>query len=383
MVVEFSGGGSVASAKVFEWTGTTIAEIASIAAATCVPGLSGTQNDNVCGISNQNSIQLFWSYTPKFDDGTPVANEAPAGSFIEVGINVNELLGTEEGICFSSFLAETRSSTSKTAQLKDFVLGGFPVCGIEVTKTCSAPSVDSDGVSILTPFNVTITNTGFGAVSDVAIREVDLPAGDTCKITGVNGVPVTEVSLPSNTDVQVPGPISIAANTSATVQIECDTFENPFLNKVVALAKSSPGQSTRDLTDNFEMTEGCSITVTPMLSVVKTCDDVSLVVLDGVLRIRTQVDITVTNTGVETLNSVNITDDKLGDLLLGGTLTPGEVKTFLDQTYLPSEADGGATDPSTATFTDRVDVTAEGAISGSPVSSFATATCPLCPPDTE
>ena len=42
------------------------------------------------------------------------------------------------GECFSSFAAETRSSTSTTATLKDFVLGQFALCSATLTTTPSA-----------------------------------------------------------------------------------------------------------------------------------------------------------------------------------------------------------------------------------------------------
>ena len=35
--------------------------------------------------------------------------------------------------CFSSFLAETRSSQSPTATLSDFVIGNFPLCSLAAT----------------------------------------------------------------------------------------------------------------------------------------------------------------------------------------------------------------------------------------------------------
>ncbi|MCV5927546.1 hypothetical protein OFO11_37180, partial [Escherichia coli] len=65
-------------------------------------------------------------------------NAFPYESFYEGGVNLTQLLGGIDGTasCFSSFMAETRSSASFTAALKDFVLGQFQLCGMELVKTC-------------------------------------------------------------------------------------------------------------------------------------------------------------------------------------------------------------------------------------------------------
>ncbi len=68
-----------------------------------------------------------------------------SGAFYEGGVDL-EALGFG-GDCFSSFLAETRSSTSITATLKDFVLGGLGECGVGVTTAVSASEISIlDGI---------------------------------------------------------------------------------------------------------------------------------------------------------------------------------------------------------------------------------------------
>src|SRR4029434_3560435 len=57
-----------------------------------------------------------------------------AGEFVEEGVDLTALgLGT----CFSTFLAETRSSQSPTATLSDFVLGSFNTCMLELPNQAS------------------------------------------------------------------------------------------------------------------------------------------------------------------------------------------------------------------------------------------------------
>jgi hypothetical protein len=116
VVVEFSGGGVVATAKVFEWVGAGGSDGALDLiqeSAAC----SSQQNVDVCAQSNAGPVQLFWSYTPSQPIGV---NVAPPGSFIEMGIDVSAL-SPGQSPCFTSFLVETRSSSELNAQLMDFV----------------------------------------------------------------------------------------------------------------------------------------------------------------------------------------------------------------------------------------------------------------------
>ena len=84
-------------------------------------------NKLACAITNEELIAgSLWPYMSK--DGT---TDYPLETFYEGGINITQLLGGKN-LCVSSFLAETRSSRSETAQLKDFVLTGFSLCGAEI-----------------------------------------------------------------------------------------------------------------------------------------------------------------------------------------------------------------------------------------------------------
>src|SRR5205823_658028 len=71
------------------------------------------------------------------------------GEFYEGGVNLSTLgVGNE---CFASVASETRSSTSTTATLKDFVLGNFGKCdtGVLTTpKDASGNNIPAAGLSI-------------------------------------------------------------------------------------------------------------------------------------------------------------------------------------------------------------------------------------------
>jgi hypothetical protein len=132
VLIEFTQGGAVATAKVFEWVGVggtesggTLRDITATAPAGSVLSVSNPSPQSIAGTCSA------WQHHPKNGpDGTIQVN-----AFFEGAINLDAFPALQ-GACFSSFLAETRSSASVTATLKDFVLGQFDTCpNVEITKT--------------------------------------------------------------------------------------------------------------------------------------------------------------------------------------------------------------------------------------------------------
>lgn len=137
----FTQGGAVASARVFEWVGTggdatangTVAgPIGSFG--DCVPGIA---SDKGCITVNDTDILSPWAYTGAEAD---YSGAIRSGGFVEGAINLSDL-GLDG--CFSSFIAETRSSPQVDAQLKDFVLGEFEACGATIVTTPTDGSGDT------------------------------------------------------------------------------------------------------------------------------------------------------------------------------------------------------------------------------------------------
>jgi len=164
----FTQGGATTNIRVFEWVGTggnatANGTVAGPVAAfgDCFPGAA---NDNGCGTVNNTSVPLpsGWEYQAK---DAAVGGYIPSGGFVEGGIDLTDL-GLEG--CFSSFVAETRSSPSVDAQLKDFVLGQFEACGSTTTTTPKEVSgavgsetysnIPADGVSIGTDGSVRVAD---------------------------------------------------------------------------------------------------------------------------------------------------------------------------------------------------------------------------------
>ncbi|HEU5216012.1 MAG TPA: hypothetical protein VFU30_10770 [Gaiellaceae bacterium] len=154
----FTQGGAIGSIRTFKWVasgGDVSTHLLSEGTfGDCVPGAS---SDKGCNTINNTTINSPWAYQGK----TGAANVIYSGGFMEGGIDLGALGLTG---CFSSFMAETRSSPSLTAELKDFTIGKFEACGATVKTTPKA----ADGTTNLTADsnsnNLVETSIGSGTV---------------------------------------------------------------------------------------------------------------------------------------------------------------------------------------------------------------------------
>jgi hypothetical protein len=139
----FTGGGATTNIRVFRWvtTGGNATANGTVQGPAAAFGdcTSASDGDDGCGTVNNTTTPVPWGYQAK---GEAVPLQIPSGGFVEGGINLTAL-GLEG--CFSSFVAETRSSPSVDAQLKDFILGDFEACG----STLSTVPGDSSGTALV------------------------------------------------------------------------------------------------------------------------------------------------------------------------------------------------------------------------------------------
>jgi uncharacterized repeat protein (TIGR01451 family) len=126
LVSDFTQGGGASAIQVFRWTGDD--STGSLVPITAPEGAT-------FAIVNDAPITVPWSYSDKSHHSGPAA-----GEFLEEGVDLTAL-GLDG--CFSSFLAETRSSQSPTATLSDFVIGTFNSCRLELPNTAT---VQADGI---------------------------------------------------------------------------------------------------------------------------------------------------------------------------------------------------------------------------------------------
>jgi hypothetical protein len=210
VVTDFSNGGTTSTITVYAWdptckktTGSTVgtcgdANLRIKATSTSANCGSASANDSFCGIVNPtNGTIAPWPYTDKSGNSTYLQ-----GEFFEGGVNLTALgLGDR---CFASVGSETRSSTSTTAVLKDFILGGFGKCGSSVTTQSSvtgSTSIGNGSVSVSDSATVTVTNiTTWNGTMQFHLRG---PIGSPLEVsTDIGGpVPVSNSNNPvqSNT----------------------------------------------------------------------------------------------------------------------------------------------------------------------------------------
>jgi hypothetical protein len=206
LISDFSNGGTTSTITVYKWDTTCLKGVnnptpgqcgdanlrllATSAAANCNPvnpAISG-----FCGIVNATTITMPWSFVDK--SGTP-NNQALNGEFYEGGVNLSSLgLGGE---CFASVASETRSSTSTTAVLKDFVLGDFGQCG---SSTSTTPKDGTGG---------TITDHNSNGVPDLSIGTGSVTAKDHADVT-VSGV----TTWAGNVQFFICGPLAFSPTTT-------------------------------------------------------------------------------------------------------------------------------------------------------------------------
>ncbi len=290
----------------------------------------------VCAITNLGNLPAppaGWNYTPKAGSGVPFE------SFYEGGINMTQVLGSTP--CFASFLAETRSSESQTAQLKDFVLASFPVCGIDVTKDCSA-QLNTSGTAVDVTFDGILDNTG--GSSYIAYLKDDQSGSsidDVCVDLGEPGcaddAPVPGLVLQSDGSAYFPLTGGAIVRYEGSYSIS-GVPNPPLVDIVSALAFGTTGNVPASGAEpnpalvivSDTASASCSFDVDLGLTVVKNC---SLAFINGD-SVELTVSGTVTNTSDVPLSNVALSDVPFGSLTLstGDTLAKGETGNF-SQTF--------------------------------------------------
>jgi hypothetical protein len=359
-----------------------------------------------CASSNTAPAQLYWAYTPKFPvkgkfpqgTCTSSANCAPVASFFEGGIDVTAILGSTP--CFTTFIAETRSSSSVSAQLEDFVLGSFNLCGFQVTKQCFTPSVSPDGTSLRYPFGGAIQNTGAGTLTNVTITDTfpadatNIGGNGTCNPSNVCTFVIASIAKgacvewPSGNPCTNQFPSDQPATDFSTT---FDTTTNGPSNIVSAATANNGGVTGTGPGGGPLPTATCPAGPGASITVTKAC----LTSLGSTFPASPTVSFTgqVCNTSPFVISNLTGTDIQTdptfaSNLGSGGTVTfAGNVTTLQPQgqtgacvdftgSYTPTQVSGG-TDACSYSFADKVSIS--GTFLGSQVvSNTGTATCPLC-----
>lgn len=371
VLANFTTGGTTPEIQVFEWNGTTAVPVTAPDEALCTGGWIPS-GFNHCGITNGTSVPAPWDYTNK-DVGS--TSQFPPGAFFEGAIDLTEL-GIDA--CFTRFMAESRSSQSITATLKDFANSGFPVCSVSVTKACTNGRLTAAQDGFIYDIKGKVSNSGHGTLYNVRLS--DSPAADgafqevDCETGAATGNTFPLGSLTGETCYQ------------ATMTVPLN--QNGVSDTVTATANTSSDLSGTDLSDTATAT--CpTVPVSANLSVSKDC--VSTVeALGGKVVAKVSVSGQVCNTGESNLTNVTVTDTGFttspSPLLSGVSLLSGDCTSY-SGTYYPSAAndsDGNPTTcPANVVFKDTVKATATDIFGNSVPKSgdpdvTDMATCPLC-----
>ena len=418
--VDFVSGGSRSEIQIFKWVGSggDFGSLEEIGFGQANGTTACTPDDFACATTNNVGRTSPWAYTPK--SGPP--NIFPAESFFEGGIDITAMVGE---VCFSSFMAETRSSHSETAELKDFALDNFDLCSIDVEKVCfsdngtTSPVFDPIAETFTTKHTVTINNDGLGAVHQIALRDNNVTANAICSIMSITGginpepVPAGGILFPDNTTF-LPIAGRLNKDQSITVNLVCVTgnnpFLNPFVNSVTVRSAATDGGSP-DVTDTDAESAaipgdglaGCTKELLAGLKLLKFCQgdpgsapDFNTQFQVGDLSVfldpnnnftpKVCVDIAISNTqNTQRMVVDTFSDTDLGDLLPVGGLTLEPLGTVGDtfnvsRCYTPTAPDGNQTDPGLVAYSDTVSATGHGKSQPIPVTATPkTATCKLCP----
>jgi len=197
LVSDFTQGGSVSTIKVYRWTGDDAT--GSLVAVPDVP-------NSTFATVNGGPISVPWSYRNKSGLDRPAH-----GEFFEGGVDL-----TAMGLhgCFSTFLAETRSSQSPTATLSDFVLGSFPLCSVEAIPSAGGLSKVGDPSF----YSLAVTNTGAFPLFPDDITDTVL---GNLVVDGVpqtpDGTIITQSAYDTQHVLQADG--SLAAGDTLTIQV--------------------------------------------------------------------------------------------------------------------------------------------------------------------
>ncbi|MCL1075139.1 hypothetical protein [Shewanella dokdonensis] len=300
IIMEYpQGSNSVPYVQVMRWVnaGGSVSEHLDLLYASGASGAKcGTAGDSgiACAITNEQvelagTVNGLWPYDNK--EGT--LNVYAIESLFEGRLNVSQAFmaaGISEIPCFSSFLIETRSSRSETAQLKDFLGGNFPLCSIAISKTCGATELTADN-KFRIDYTLSLTNTGIGSIGAVETVTVDDAPSDAAPFMVTQGVSM------------------FANGADGWAPNEVLTYNGYYISDV------NGGTNTVDASVSFgaasivadQYTATCdSLALSPMLTIHKNCS-LSLEATNGVVALRKDYDVTVCNTGDAPLN-VSLTD---------------------------------------------------------------------------
>ncbi len=378
IVSDFSQGGPIATIQAFEWqcsgtgaacdsSGSLVSVTAQLTNVTCNPTV-GTSP--FCSIANGTAgLSVPFGFINKSGQST-----LDHGELLEGAIDLNVIFGANLP-CFSTFMAETRSSNSPTSTLSDLTPPvSFPLCGASITKTCQSATFADNGTTVLYSFNGMIKNTGIGPVTNVVVS--DTPGG-----TFIAGsLTLTQPDLSGSGGILAPG-----ATVGYSGSFKASSRSSTQPNTATVNATSTGGTAISPASASWIVAPATTLPascIPPVgtLAIDKTCT-VAIAPGNNVLEIRVDFGGTVTNNSGVQITGLSVTDNPATTITLGTTtLNPG-ASTSYSGSYFPSSC--STTDGGRCAFTDSVTAQGTGAAGVGTINSGPAvgATCHLCPPN--
>ena len=234
VVSEFSGGGTVSTINAYRWDRPDDDLPGSLNPTPIANGVDcrsvtlGTE-DATCGVANTGTITTPWLTAQK----TTVGHTLGTALFFEAGLNLTDSgLG---GQCFSTFLGDTRSSTSLTATLFDFSGGTLGECGVSVT---TSPSQSTRVLGSADPITdlADISGTGAGGSAPT-------PTGTMTFFLCAPSA-VTAAGCPAGAGTQVGTAVTLGACDPVVAGHACATSANAASLVTVSLGRTASGRFT-------------------------------------------------------------------------------------------------------------------------------------------
>ncbi|MDF4861943.1 DUF11 domain-containing protein, partial [Vibrio parahaemolyticus] len=165
--------------------------------------------------------------------------------------------------------------------LKDFVVGDFELCSVDITKTCNQAVVNDTEDGYVYSYSGDVINDGVGTLYDVVVE--DLEAGTTHSLG------------------------AIASGDSASYSGSFESTNNGLTNTVRVTAAATPGgQAT--ITDTAS--DPCeSLSLSPMISVTKSCESGFKLTENGIIAEVSFSGMVCNTTPGLTLVNVSVVDD--------------------------------------------------------------------------
>jgi hypothetical protein len=363
----FSQGGTVDTVSVYEWINGALVKLAD--GGDCIPG---SANDPVCGTVNQGNQTAPWPYTPKGNVGVP--GTFPQGTFFEGGIDMTALGLTDA--CFSTFMAESRSSTPFNSVLKDFVgPREFNTCNVEVTKACTNPRLNGAQDRIIYDIMGKVTAVGFGGnLHNIALS--DSPTADGA---------FDHVDCADSTNSLGSFPLASLNGEACYKNTITVLLAQNGLSDTVTVTANTAADNTGTALSDMATAQCPNLQVSPALSVTKDCTT-AIALMNNTVVAKVNVSGMVCNTGDSNLSNVSVDDLAIttspDPLVSNISLATGACQNY-SGSYIPSAANDANGNPTTCpadvVFKDTVRATAKDIFGNDVTPQTDMADCKLCP----